>query len=183
MSEVRNRQSQRLPHYDYSQAGAYFVTICSHNRAVIFGKVIEDSVKLSPVGEIVKDVWEEIPPHFVQVELDGFVVMPNHMHGIIWIKEDSSIRVGAQHAAPLPKTNRLNVKPGSLSAIVRSFKSAATKRINAIGSDACERVWQRNYYEHIIRDDEDLNNHRRYILDNPLKWALDEYYLEAVPNG
>ncbi|KAA3646209.1 MAG: transposase [Chloroflexi bacterium] len=183
MPKLHHRQSHRLPHYDYSQAGAYFVTVCAYNRVAILGEVIDESVKLSPIGEIVQNAWEEIPAHFETVELDEFVVMPNHMHGIIWIREDSSNRVGAQHAAPLQKTDRPNVKPGSLGAIMRSFKAAATKRINALGPDACQRVWQRGYYDHVLRDDEDLHNHRKYILDNPPKWTLDEYYLKAVPDG
>lgn len=129
-------------------------------------------------GEIVQMVWDELPRHYGNVELDEFVVMPNHVHGIVWIVAS---KVRAQHAAPLPKPkqNHPHVKPGSLGAIVRSFKSAATRKINQHHKTPGTPFWQRGYYEHVIRNDEDLFEHRKSIQENPLKWTLDEYYRET----
>ena len=167
------RRSIRLKEWDYTQPGAYFVTICSHTRAPLFGRVVDGDMVLNEYGEIVRACWREIPDHFPHVELDAFVVMPNHIHGIIVIVDHI---VGATHASPLPE----NVPPrgpasGSLGAIVGSFKSTVTKRINIGRGTPGAPVWQRNYYEHIIRNDRALNAIRHYITENPLRWHLDRY--------
>ena len=183
---IHNRRSPRLPHYNYGQSGAYFVTVCVKGRERVLGEVVGEDMQLSMAGKIVKEVWDKIPEHYAHVEIGEFMVMPNHVHGIVWITEEeertnigAENNVRAQHAAaPLPKQNHPHVKPGSLGAIVRSFKSAATRKINLQRGTIVSPFWQRGYHEHIIRDDEDLLTHREYILNNPLKWALDEYYLE-----
>jgi len=174
-----NRQSNRLQGYDYSSPGAYFVTIVSRNRLPIFGGIISGEVHVSRIGKIVKDCWLEIPKHFQSVTLDEYVIMPNHLHGIVIIDEHH--RVGARHASP-NSTNDKNTKPKgtpiqSLGAIIGSFKSAATKRIHKEGLIKDQFIWQRNYYEHVIRDDEDYLRIVEYIQFNPITWENDQEYI------
>jgi REP element-mobilizing transposase RayT len=133
----------------------------------VFGEVMEDEVRLTPMGEIAKRCWEEIPKHFPNVELDAHVVMPNHIHGIIILNDP----VGVEYIQPLPKTFQ-HVISKSLGSIVRSYKAAVSRECQK--RKYYDFSWQRNYYEHIIRDDKDLNNIREYILNNPIKWYLDE---------
>ncbi|MDX1995408.1 MAG: transposase [bacterium] len=179
-----HRRTIRLQSYDYTQNGAYFLTICTHQREHLFGEVAEGMMQLSEFGHIVTECWDAIPHHFPHVECDAFVVMPNHIHGILVIvdapKRDhltADVPVGAQHAAPLQTTNRTNLRPkvapGSLGAIVRSFKSAATKGINHLREVEGASVWQKNYYERVIRDESELNATRTYIQNNPLHWSDD----------
>ncbi len=177
------RRSIRLANYDYTQAGAYFVTICAHERVHWFGDVLDGQIRLSACGVVVAECWEAIPQHLQHVELDAFVVMPNHVHGIFAVSV-----VGATHASPsgaAPPTRRrathaspLRWKASgpisrSVGAIVGSFKAAVTKRINATGNTPGALVWQRNYYEHVIRSDDELNRIRDYIATNPQRWSLD----------
>lgn len=170
-----HRKSTRLPGYDYSQAGAYYVTIVTHQRNCLFGEVVNGEMVLNDFGKIADECWRAIPDHFPVVELGAYMVMPNHVHGIIVITDNGR---GAAMLRPYdqPDINdnphKINVKPGSLGAIVRSYKSAVSYRIhkehNATG------IWQRNYYEHIIRDDKDLQNKTDYIQANPMLWDEDE---------
>ncbi len=159
----RGRRSIRLPEYDYASAGGYFVTIATHKQANLFGRIIDQKVSLSAFGEVAKSCWQAIPTHFPQVIIDQFIVMPNHMHGILFIRP----LVGAQHAAPL-RHDRPNVQPGSLGAIVRSYKAAVTKQIRELQCTPALIVWQRNYYERVIRDEVELEQMRFYILHNAL---------------
>ncbi|MDH3944457.1 MAG: transposase [Anaerolineae bacterium] len=175
---IHNRRTIRLPHYDYGQAGAYFITVCVKDRICKLGEVVGEDVALSAEGKIVQSVWDELPEHYSHVELDEFVVMPNHVHGIVWIKEREEANVGARHASPLRRPR--GFKSGSLGSTVASFKSAATRKINQLHKTTGTPFWQRGYYEHIIRNDEDLQQHRKHIQENPLKWSLDEYYREAT---
>jgi putative transposase len=158
--------------------------MCTHQREDLFGEIVEGVMRLNEFGHIVVECWEAIPRHFPHVECDAFVVMPNHIHGIVVIVDapkpgnsTSDVPVGAQHAAPLQTTNRSNsrpnVAPGSLGAIVRSFKSAVTKRTNRLRQVEGAPVWQRNYYERIIRNERELNAYRDYILNNPAQWEFD----------
>ena len=163
MPRPYSRRSIRLRHYDYRSSGVYFITICAAKKAFIFGDVRDDGVWLSHAGRIVDACWREIPVHFPHVELDDFVVMPNHLHGILSLER-------ATHASLL--RNR-GPRAGSVGAVVGSFKSAAAKKINAIHRTASGRVWQRNYVERVVRNDEELRAYRQYIADNPLRWALD----------
>jgi REP element-mobilizing transposase RayT len=166
------RKSIRLQGYDYTQPGAYFVTLCTQDRACLFGEIVDGQMRSNAMGNIVADCWQAIPRHFQMVELDAWVAMPNHFHGIAWIAD-----VGATHASPVlgnASPVRTSGPPRwSLGAIIGSFKSAATKRINALRGTPGTPVWQRNYHEHIIRGDESLNRIRQYILDNPAQWATD----------
>ena len=177
-SPVKQHRSIRLKDYDYTQPGAYFVTIVTRNRACLFGDVVEGKIRLSNLGEIVRRDWQAIAEHFHHTEPDVFVVMPNHVHGIIFIE------VGARHAVPLRSPSTINDstehferfgKPvsGSIPTIVRSFKSVVTKDINELRHTRGASIWQRNYFEHVIRDEESLNRIRQYILDNPARWEFD----------
>ncbi len=159
---ANNRRSLRLRGFDYARPGTYFVTIRLRGSAHLFGEVVAGRMRLNAAGRVARQCSRGIPKHFSTVTLDTFVVMPDHMHGIIVIgKSPGERNVGAQHAAPLPLRTRLSATSqdsapasGSLGAIVRSFKSAATKRINELRHSPGEPVWQRNYYDRVIRSDD-----------------------------
>lgn len=188
--DKRHRRSIRLQGYDYSQAGAYFVTMCAQDRGCLFGDIIDGKMALNDPGRIVERCWKDIPAHFRHVESDEFMVMPNHVHGIIVLMDSP---VGATHASPLPMTGRIQNPRGprcrSLASIVGSFKSAVAKRINEMRDTPGASVWQRNYYEHIIRDDGSMNRIREYIANNPVQWELDRENpnvgpgLKSAPTG
>lgn len=272
---MSDRRSIRLRDYDYTQSGAYFVTLCTHERLPLFGAVVSGEMVCNVWGQIVQACWDEIPAHYPMVELDAFVVMPNHMHGIIVITGDSvgngvvaqsmgddvraqyiapqqpptqrsaasqqsqsstgmesaneksipmqsangqqvqaqsgddgvRVQLGddgvraqsggndvrAQYIAPLqppiqqsttpqqpPKRGATpnNVTPNSLGSIVRTFKAAVTRQSNRLPDAPAHPLWQRNYYEHIIRNEAALNHIRAYIVSNPAKWAEDALYTE-----
>jgi len=148
------RRSIRLQGYDYSQPGAYFVTICTHGQQNILGDVIDDSVHMSPLGEIVGQMWRGLPGRFERVELDQFVVMPNHVHGIIVITP--VVGVGAIHELPLrelPRQSKAQRRRMLLPKVIGYFKMNASKVINELRGTPGGLVWQRNYYEHIVRGD------------------------------
>ena len=167
--EKRNRRSLRLQGYDYSQAGAYFVTICTQDQECLFGEVVDGEMRLSAAGRAVLAEWLKTADIRPYIELDAYVVMPNHFHGIVMITDG---RRGTARRAPTTERFGRPV-PGSLPTIVRSFKSAATKRINERRGTRGASVWERNYYEHVIRDDESLSRISEYIQTNPLRWELD----------
>ena len=174
---VLRRKPLRLPGYDYAHPGAYFLTICSHRRLPLFGEAFEDRMRLNAFGQAVQACWAELPQHFPHVELDAFIVMPNHVHGVILIHDlgrqnAAPENVGATHASPLPK-RASGPRPRSLASIAGSLKSAATRRINQLRGTPGAPVWQRNYYEHIIRDEAALNRIRAYIQTNPQRWHFD----------
>lgn len=166
---MHNRRSIRLKEFDYTQPGAYFVTVCTWRRENLFGEVVEGEVRLNERGYIVRECWNEIPEHFLQVDLDAFVVMPNHIHGIIVIKGNDDV-VGATHASPLHRKS--GPRPKSLGAMVGSFKSATARRIH--GESGETGIWQRNFYERVIRDEKEWDLMRRYIEYNPDNWEQDE---------
>jgi REP element-mobilizing transposase RayT len=171
--EYSHRRSIRLRNYDYSQAGAYYVTICTRDRECLFGEIVDGEMRLNEMGQIITGCWDESPNHFPNVKLDAFVVMPNHVHGIIVIVETSdSGSVGARHAVPLQRSFGQPIS-GSLPTIIRSFKSAVTRRINEMRDTPGMPVWQRNYYEHVIRNNRELDRVRRYIAGNPARWTED----------
>ncbi len=170
-TEKIHRRSIRLNGYDYSGAGAYFVTICTRDRECLFGDVVNGEVRLNDLGSMVEQEWLQTPGLRPQVELDAYVVMPNHFHAILLI-EDS--RRGVLQYAPTNNKGALRSPSQTVGAMVRGFKSSATKRINEIRKTPALPVWQRNYYEHIIRDKGDLNKIREYIIHNPTQWAQDE---------
>jgi REP-associated tyrosine transposase len=160
-------RSIRLQHYDYSGPGSYFVTICACDKRCIFGRALGPRVELNALGRIVRECWIAIPSHFARVNLHVFVIMPNHVHGIIEI----GCQAGAQHAAPLRETRHV-VQPGSLSAIVRSFKAAVTRK--AREELGCKgEVWQRNFFERILHDGQEFADASAYIAGNPLRRQWD----------
>lgn len=196
--EIHHRRSIRLKGYDYSQAGAYFITICTYNRNCIFGEIRDGQMHLNEIGRIVETEWLKTSEIRDNVELDAFVVMPNHLHGTIIITgkagtddaigandspnsvdmtvgadrrppdDDIGLHVGAHRRAPLQR------KPKSIGSIVAGFKSTVTKQINTIRKTPGVPVWQRNYYEHIIRNEEAFNRIQRYIIENPAQWQYDQ---------
>jgi putative transposase len=168
------RRSIRVQGYDYAGVGGYFVTVVAFQRKCTFGGIVKGEIRLNAIGKIVEECWDEIPLHFPNAEIDAFVIMPNHIHGIIYIFDNSRTGVGATHASPLqnyPLPPR-GPWPGSLGAIVGSFKSSVTRRAHRESN--ATHIWQRNYYEHIIRDQTDTQRIAGYIAVNPLKWDTDE---------
>jgi REP element-mobilizing transposase RayT len=163
-----HRKSIRLKEYDYSSPAEYSVTICTKNKECVLSEIANEKVKLSPIGKIAMQCWEEIPQHFPNVELDAFIAMPNHIHGIIIINP----LVGVHNYEPLQRHAFQHTIRKSLGSIIRAYKGAV-KTICQNGGYS-EFVWQRNYYEHIIRSDKELNNIRDYIINNPLKWFFDK---------
>ena len=186
--DISSRRSTRLPDYDYGQAGAYFVTINAYHRKMLFGQIREGTMVPSSIGKMVQSCWEEIPLHFAGVEMDAFVMMPNHIHGVVVIGEAGVTGVPDEASeACLAPTGALGVRRASpsLAAIVGSFKSACSRRVRRIGLLHDSPLWQRNYYEHVIRNDADLNDVREYILGNPVRWLEDKENpnLKQVPQG
>jgi putative transposase len=166
-----HRRSIRLPGYDYSRESAYFLTICSAGRVCIFGQVIDGRMRLSAAGEIVNEEWDRSAQVRSELRLDAFVVMPNHIHGIVLIGTPPGVVF--QTRAPGRGTPGRLRPPRSLPSFVAGFKSSVTSRINAIRGTPGEPVWQRNYYEHIARNAADLERIRRYIVANPARWSID----------
>ena len=172
----RNRRSIRLQGYDYSQAGAYFVTICTQNRECLFGEIMNGEMRLNDAGRIVVDEWLQTAKIRAEIELDEWVVMPNHFHGILVLSAD----VGAIHESPLQMTvtqRRNMVLPN----IIGRFKMLSAKRINALRHTAGAKLWQRNYWEHIVRNEPELNRIREYIHNNPAQWKSDQLYGHGTP--
>jgi REP element-mobilizing transposase RayT len=164
------RSSLRLPGYDYRSQGAYFVTVITAKRACVLGEVVDDSAHPNEIGRIVARTWREIPDHFPHVHLDEFVVMPNHLHGILVLGE----AVGAKHASPLQPGRPRGTSRGSVSAVVQAFKSSSARLVKRVSSTTPEGpFWQRGFYDRIIRDQGELERLRDYIVTNPLRWALD----------
>jgi REP element-mobilizing transposase RayT len=187
--ERHHRRSIRLKGYDYRQAGAYFVTICTQDRAFLFGQVVHDEMQLNDAGKMVYDVWNDLPAFYPGVQTDAFIVMPNHIHGIIILvgadprvcPAQPSVGVGpcAYPGQPQEMGQPQGVAPTlGLPDVVHRFKTMTTKRyadgVKRLGWEPFRgRLWQRNYYEHIIRNEESLNRIREYILTNPMRWELD----------
>lgn len=174
--ERRRRKSVRLQGYDYSQEGAYFITICTHNRRCTLCDIIENRIVLSEWGRIVEREWHRSGAVRAEIGLDAFVIMPNHIHGIIFIHP-----VGASGGSPNgknPGRRSKSIPPGfakkSLASFIAGFKSTVTIQINELRQERGKPFWQRNYYEHVIRDEKSLFECRTYIEQNPLKWVIDK---------
>jgi putative transposase len=179
----KRRQTIRLQSFDYTSSGAYFVTICTHEKQMLFGEIVDGEMVLNELGLIVREEWFQSQIIRKEIELDAFIVMPNHLHGVVWIANDKiaesplTSNVGAHGRAPLRKPN--NELPSvrakkSLGSFVAGFKSACTKRINEFRQTPRIPIWQRNYYERIIRNDDELNAVRTYIENNPQTCHDDE---------
>ncbi len=178
--DKHHRHSIRLKDYNYSQSGAYFVTICIRHHESILGKINDGKMSLYDAGQIVKSVWEELPNHYNNVELDTFVIMPNHVHGIIMLGDSPDAGAGLKPALNKKayKPERAGLKPAptkhGIPEIIRAFKTFSSRKINQIRGTIGTPFWQRNYYEHIIRDEQSLDDIRQYISGNPMCWADDE---------
>jgi putative transposase len=184
-----HRRSIRLPGANYAQPGAYFITICTQDKACVFGTISLGVMEVNTWGLVVKQCWESVLLHFPLATLDAFVVMPNHIHGIIVIsdhatntsdtdsKKASDDRRGMIYHALAYDSERQFSKPiaNSLSSIIGTFKAAVTRQIRQLESTNPFH-WQRNYYEHIIRDEADLDRIRGYIKSNPERWKQDSLY-------
>jgi REP element-mobilizing transposase RayT len=165
--ERRTRKALRLPTYDYGRTGGYYVTAVTHQRALLFGK--------PEAEEIVRAAWEALPSQFPDVTLDAFVVMPNHVHGIVVIEDGEPAHIrsaggGKRAQMMLPR-------------VMNYFKSRVARNINRLRGQGGGPVWQRGYYEHVIRGEADLVRIRTYIEENPLKWDLDEYNPDRKRRG
>ena len=163
--ESAHRTSLRLRNYNYAQAGLYFVTVCCYERRTLFGRVVDGAMNLSVAGKIAREEWLRTSRLRSNVFLDEFVIMPNHMHGIINLADHDigSVTGRVQRAA-------------TIGDVVRGYKSAVTRQIKELHCGKDVRVWQRNYYEHIIRDDAAHSKICEYIQGNPQRWLEDTYY-------
>ena len=185
---VRCRKTIRLQGYDYTQPNAYFVTIVAYRRKCVFGEIVDGMMRLNEWGKTIPECWSAIPDHYCAVLVDEFAVMPNHIHGIMIICEKNikpvhPVVVGAtQWVAPTkPGSHTENKMRGgkniivsnSIGSMLGQFKSAATKRIRPSGDTPGAPIWQRNYWEHIIRDQNELGRIREYFRNNPLPWDSD----------
>jgi putative transposase len=177
--EQPGRHSIRVKRYDYAQAGGYFVTMVTMRRECLFGEIVNREMKFNTLGRIIQECWQAIPEHFPNTDVGVFVVMPNHVHGIILIHENVGRGTiypagrmpitGARRASPLPAQG---TSPGSLGTIIGSFKSSVSRRAGRELNSG--NIWQRNYYEHIIRDERDYERIIDYISTNPIHWEDDE---------
>ena len=206
-SEKHNRRSIRLPLYNYSKPGFYFITLCTWKKECLFGTVHNNNMSLNVYGEAAPDLWSSLPNRFEHVVLDEYVVMPNHIHGILEIRNDSSDQkihmgessVGAIHELPLTSRTVLHgdrairelplqnqkIVPDHLKRrrmivpkVAGYFKMNAAREINRIRNVQGIPVWQRSYYDHIIRNEEERNSIREYIRNNPVSWDKDNYYAD-----
>jgi REP element-mobilizing transposase RayT len=173
MTTKSRRKNSRLQGFDYAQEGAYFVTICTHNRICLLGEVIEKEMRLNAWGRVIQSVWLQTAKLRSYLSLDSYVIMPNHLHTVFFLQNHEW---ATQRVAPTMETSPGGPAPCSVGAIIGQFKSQATKRIKSSGRIPIEHLWQRNYYEHVVRDEDDLNRIRQYIEDNPANWLEDEYY-------
>ena len=171
--------SARWQNWDYRNEGAYFITICTKNRKHYFGKIVDDKIDLSCVGIIADILWYEIKNHSKNVELGEFIVMPNHIHGIIILDgvNPDNVMVETLHATSLQKPpvnpmGQISPKPGSVSTIIRSYKSAVTKHAHRLGF---EIEWQERFHDHVIRDNMEHQRISQYIINNPQKWENDKF--------
>ncbi|MBI2358695.1 MAG: transposase, partial [Deltaproteobacteria bacterium] len=188
--DKNHRRSIRLKGYDYKQPGAYFVTICTQNRECLFGDIVDGTTRLNDWGQMVQSVWNELPQHYPGVDIDAFVVMPNHIHGIIVLMDDHI--VGATpRGCPVPGVPGQAQGPAptmSLADVVHRFKSLTTARFR---HDVIQnnwhpfhgRLWQRNYYEHVIRNESEWDRIREYIAANPAQWDEDINNPKRIGDG
>ena len=178
---IHHRRSIRLPEWDYRTASAYFVTLCTYQKECLFSDPV--------IRRVVETMWKQVPIHFPHVALDEWVVMPNHVHGILFIADDASRGEALPANEPLASTCAIAetsemgkpageclapaLQSGSLGAVVGNFKSVTSRRVNRMRHTPGVTIWQRNYYERVIRNDRELNAIRQYIMDNPANWEQD----------
>lgn len=165
-------ESTRLPNWDYSGSGSYFVTICTRDRQHFLSDIVGGIVNLSKMGEIAAEEWQKTPKIRPNVTLDAWVIMPNHIHGIITIQNPVPVETPRRDVS---STNKSQLKPNSLGSIIGQFKSVCTKRIWADGFQ--DFAWQPRFHDRIIRDETALNRVRQYILNNPKNWHKDSQFM------
>ncbi|MCU0607959.1 MAG: transposase [Candidatus Edwardsbacteria bacterium] len=170
----RERRTVRLPGYDYASQGAYFVTVCTRDRECALGKIASGILSLSRFGEIARSCWEGLPRHYSGIELGAFIVMPNHVHGIIVITGDITVKRNNDTVGAGLKPAPTVVKRHALPEIIRAFKTFSARGINLARDTPGRPFWQRNYYEHVIRNGEEYDRIRQYILENPSNWPRDD---------
>ena len=154
---IHHRRSIRLKGYDYSKPGAYFITICTHQRKRLFGEVVDGQMQLNNLGNIARSHWCRLEKHHAHIRLDEFVVMPDHFHGIVIIKNLGIDAKSDRQYKAIPE-------------IIRGFKTFSARQINRTRQVSGVPLWQRNYYERIVRNESELNNIQKYILNNPQNW-------------
>jgi REP-associated tyrosine transposase len=187
--EIHHRRSIRLRGYDYSQPGSYYVTLCTQAKSHLFGHIVEGEMHRNELGDFVALCWEWLAERYLYIKLDEWIVMPNHLHGIIVITNqggDSASKTGggsrtadqagggsrtADQAGGGSRTAPTMRKP--LGRLIGAFKTVSTSRINERRGTPGRLLWQRDFYEHIVRDDDELNKIRDYIRTNPLRWNTD----------
>jgi REP element-mobilizing transposase RayT len=185
----KRRRSLRLRGYDYSQPGAYFVTICTRKRLPIFGRVDQGKMLLNNCGKIATRKWEQLDERFPEIEIDEFIVMPDHMHGIVIISDVGAIHTGgAIHELPrqqdeIETNSPIARRRMTLPMVIGFYKMNTAKAINIANDTRGTHVWQRNYYEHIIRNQHSLNRISRYIQENPIKWSIGPENLNRANLG
>ncbi|ESA33787.1 crispr-associated integrase [Leptolyngbya sp. Heron Island J] len=177
-SEIHHRRSIRLKNYDYRQSGAYFITICVQNRECLFGGIENRHMMLNQYGNAVTQIWQQVPHHFSNVEIDAAIVMPNHFHGILILQNPSTVAPSAPDTTSSATGSK--VKNPTLGQVVAYFKYQSTKHINNMRSACGIKVWQRNYYENIIRNEASLARIRAYIATNPEKWIADQLHSNCL---
>ncbi|MFZ2537846.1 MAG: transposase [Oscillospiraceae bacterium] len=178
--DIHHRQSIRLKNYNYSKNGFYYVTICTENREHLFGEIIDGKIKLNTAGEMIEQIYLGLKQEIYDIQLDKYVLMPNHFHGIIIVGADSI----SAHNENGTNSNRADIESApttTLATIIQSFKRSTTiKYIDGVKKGAYppfnKRIWQRNYYDHIIRNEQDYQRIWEYIDKNQLKWHDDCYY-------
>jgi REP element-mobilizing transposase RayT len=170
------RRSLRLKEYDYSQIGAYYITICTHNRECLFGEIVDSEMLVNDIGETIKKWWSQLENKFKDIKLDELIIMPNHIHGIIIIVgADLCVcpETGEHIGSPLPKIVQW-FKTMTTNEYISGVKQNRFKPFNSGEHTGSPLLWQRNYYEHIIRNEDELSKVREYIVNNPLKWQFDK---------
>ena len=184
-SERYRIESLRLKGYDYTAPGAYFVTICADSRIERFGKVEDGNMRRNQIGEVAHQTWIGIPNHHQNATLDEFIVMPNHVHGIIVLGVHSGdVACNVANVTNIPTRDpsslmaQISPKRGSLGSIIRSYKSAVTNRCHALGHN--DVLWQSRFHDHIIRNKKELNAIRAYIRNNPANWDKDRNHSAEV---
>ena len=168
--DAPRRRSIRLRGYDYSNPGAYFITVCTQDRLPLLGEVADCEMAPNRLGEVIQDCWANLPDHYHNLVLDAFIVMPNHVHGVI-ILEDETTGVGAGFKPALPAA--VSRKRRGVPEIVRSFKTFSARKVNEMRGLPGTPVWQRGFYDHVIRNRRELDRVRAYVMDNPRKWGED----------
>ena len=174
--DIHHRCSIRLKGYDYSRAGFYFITICTQNWQHLFGEIADGEMILNDAGRIAYNEWVRTPEIRSEIQLGEFVVMPNHFHGIVKICRGDRPVAPALVAPTISPSAPAGPKPKSIGSFMSGFKSSVTKQINRLHNTPGVPVWQRNYYEHIIRNDESYRKIAEYIISNPFNWEEDDYY-------